>query len=155
MKVNFLKIGYKHFNSRLILGTGKYNSFELASRSILAGKVEMVTVSVRQLQSYSRLNKKNILQNLDWSKIWLLPNTAGSKTAEEAIRMAFLAREFNKSIGQENNNFIKLEVITDSKYLLPDPFGTIKAAEFLVRKGFTVLPYMNADPILAKHLEFF
>ena len=74
-----------------------------------------------------------MIQSLDWKKLWLLPNTAGSKTAEDAIRMALLGREFAKQIGQEDNNFIKLEVIPDPKYLLPDPIGTLKAADFLVR----------------------
>ena len=82
-----------------------------------------------------------------------MPNTAGCKTAEEAIRIAFLGRELCRSIGQDNNNFIKLEVISDEKYLLPDPIGTLKAAKFLINEGFNVLPYINADPILARHLE--
>ena len=95
----------------------------------------------------------NFLNNLDWNKLWLLPNTAGSQTAEEAIRMAFLGHELACQIGQEDNFFVKLEVISDPKYLLPDPIGTLKAAEFLIKKGFTVLPYINADPMLALHLE--
>jgi thiazole synthase len=82
-----------------------------------------------------------------------LPNTAGSQTAEEAIRMAFLGHELACQLGQEDNFFVKLEVISDPKYLLPDPLGTLKAAEFLIKKGFTVLPYINADPMLALHLE--
>ena len=83
----------------------------------------------------------------------MLPNTAGCKNSEEAIRIALLGRELAKLSGQEENNFIKLEVIPDQKYLLPDPIETLKAAEILVRKDFTVLPYINADPILAKRLE--
>ena len=95
----------------------------------------------------------NFLNNLDWNRLWLLPNTAGSQTAEEAVRMAFLGHELACQIGQEDNFFVKLEVISDPKYLLPDPIGTLKAAEFLIKKGFTVLPYINADPMLALHLE--
>ena len=83
----------------------------------------------------------------------MLPNTAGCKTAEEAVRVARLGREMAKLLGQEDNNFIKLEVIPDAKYLLPDPIGTLQAAEQLVKEGFAVLPYINADPILAKRLE--
>jgi thiazole synthase len=90
---------------------------------------------------------------LDWSKIWMLPNTAGCQTAEDAIRVARLGREMAKLLGQEDNNFIKLEVIPDTKYLLPDPIGTLEAAEQLVKEGFAVLPYINADPLLAKRLE--
>ena len=83
----------------------------------------------------------------------MLPNTAGCRNSEEAIRVALLGRELAKLSGQEDNNFIKLEVIPDMKYLLPDPIETLKAAEILVKKDFTVLPYINADPILAKRLE--
>ncbi len=83
----------------------------------------------------------------------MLPNTAGCSTAEEAIRVARLGRELAKLSGQEENNFIKLEVIPDMRYLLPDPIGTLKAAEKLIKEDFVVLPYINADPILAKRLE--
>jgi len=83
----------------------------------------------------------------------MLPNTAGCQTAEEAVRVARLGREMAKLLGQEDNNFIKLEVIPDPKYLLPDPIGTLQAAEQLVKEGFAVLPYINADPLLAKRLE--
>jgi thiazole synthase len=149
-----LEIGNKKFNSRLILGTGKYPSLEIALKSIEVSRTEMVTVAIRRLQKeVESTQEKNLIQALDWNKLWLLPNTAGSKTAEDAIRMALLGREFAKSIGQEDNNFVKLEVIPDPKYLLPDPIGTLKAAQFLVRLGFNVLPYINADPILAQHLE--
>jgi thiazole synthase len=83
----------------------------------------------------------------------MLPNTAGCQTAEEAVRVARLGREMAKLLGQEDNNFVKLEVIPDAKYLLPDPIGTLQAAEQLVKEGFAVLPYINADPMLAKRLE--
>ena len=154
MNMPIFEIDNKQFDSRLILGTGKYPSLNVALKSIELSNTEMVTVAIRRLQKdIQSTQEKNLIQALDWQKLWLLPNTAGSKTAEEAIRMALLGREFAKSIGQEDNNFIKLEVIPDPKYLLPDPIGTLKAAQFLVRHGFTVLPYMNADPILAQHLE--
>ena len=148
-----LKIGNKFFNSRLMLGTGKYKTIEDNINSIEESHAEIVTVAIRRLPT--NLNNDNIsfLKELDWNKLWLLPNTAGCQTAEEAIRMAFLGHELACQLGQEDNFFVKLEVISDPKYLLPDPIGTLKAAEFLIKKGFTVLPYINADPMLALHLE--
>jgi len=148
-----LEIGGKFFNSRLMLGTGKYKTTNDAIKSIENSHCEIVTVAIRRLPTNLKNDTNNFLNSLDWKKLWLLPNTAGSQTAEEAIRMAFLGHELACQIGQENNFFVKLEVISDPKYLLPDPIGTLKAAEFLVKKGFTVLPYINADPMLALHLE--
>ena len=155
MTENFdkLKIGNKFFNSRLMLGTGKYKTINDAVTSIESSECEIVTVAIRRLPTNLKDDTTSFLKNLDWQKLWLLPNTAGSQTAEEAIRMAFLGHELACQIGQEDNFFVKLEVISDPKYLLPDPIGTIKAAEFLIKKGFTVLPYINADPMLALHLE--
>ena len=148
-----IKIGNKFFNSRLMLGTGKYKTTTDAIDSIRNSECEIVTVAIRRLPINLKNDNISFLKNLDWQKLWLLPNTAGSQTAEEAIRMAFLGHELACQIGQEDNFFVKLEVISDPKYLLPDPIGTLKAAEFLVKKGFTVLPYINADPMLALHLE--
>ena len=148
-----LKIGDKIFNSRLMLGTGKYRTVDDAVNSITKSECEMVTVAIRRLPINLSNDNTSFLKSLDWKKLWLLPNTAGSQTAEEAIRMAFLGHELACQIGQEDNFFVKLEVISDPKYLLPDPIGTLKAAEFLIKKGFTVLPYINADPMLALHLE--
>ena len=148
-----LKIGDKIFNSRLMLGTGKYRTVDDAVNSITKSGCEMVTVAIRRLPTNLSNDNTSFLKSLDWEKLWLLPNTAGSQTAEEAIRMAFLGHELACQIGQEDNFFVKLEVISDPKYLLPDPIGTLKAAEFLIKKGFTVLPYINADPMLALHLE--
>jgi thiazole synthase len=148
-----LKIGNKFFNSRLMLGTGKYKTTEDAIKSIESSDCEIVTVAIRRLPTNIKNDSISFLEKLDWEKLWLLPNTAGSQTAEEAIRMAFLGHELACQIGQEDNFFVKLEVISDPKYLLPDPIGTLKAAEFLIKKGFTVLPYINADPMLALHLE--
>ena len=148
-----LRIGSKYFNSRLMLGTGKYKTTQAAIKSIESSECEIVTVAIRRLPTNLRNDTTSFLNKLNWNKLWLLPNTAGSQTAEEAIRMAFLGRELACQIGQENNFFVKLEVISDPKYLLPDPIGTLKAAEFLIKKGFTVLPYINADPMLALHLE--
>jgi len=148
-----LKIGNKYFQSRLLVGTGKYKNSIATMDSIDGSGSEIVTVAIRRLSPYLNSDNTNFLEHLDWEKIWLLPNTAGSQTAEEAIRMAFLGHELASRIGQPDNFFIKLEVISDPKYLLPDPVGTLKAAEFLVKKGFTVLPYINADPMLALHLQ--
>ena len=152
-KLDKLKIGNKIFNSRLMLGTGKYRTTTDAVNSIINSECDIVTVAIRRLPTDLKNDNTNFLNKLDWKKLWLLPNTAGSQTAEEAIRMAFLGHELACQIGQEENFFVKLEVISDPKYLLPDPIGTLKAAEFLVKKGFTVLPYINADPMLALHLE--
>jgi len=148
-----LKIGNKLFNSRLMLGSGKYRTIDDAVKSIHSSECDIVTVAIRRLPTNLTNDNTSFLKYLDWEKLWLLPNTAGSQTAEEAIRMAYLGHELACQIGQEDNFFVKLEVISDPKYLLPDPIGTLKAAEFLVKKGFTVLPYINADPMLALHLE--
>jgi len=148
-----LKIANKVFNSRLMLGTGKYKTIDQAIGSITKSECEIVTVAIRRLPTNLNRDNTSFLNSLDWRKLWLLPNTAGSQTAEEAIRMAFLGHELACQLGQKDNFFVKLEVISDPKYLLPDPIGTLKAAEFLVKKGFTVLPYINADPMLALHLE--
>ena len=148
-----LKIGDKYFNSRLMLGTGKYRTTQDALESVESSNCEIVTVAIRRLPTNLKNDTTSFLNKLNWNNLWLLPNTAGSQTAEEAIRMAFLGHELACQIGQEDNFFVKLEVISDPKYLLPDPIGTLRAAEFLVKKGFTVLPYINADPMLALHLE--
>ena len=148
-----LQIGSKYFNSRLMLGTGKYRTANDAFNSINESQCEIVTVAIRRLPTILANDTTTFLTNLNWDKLWLLPNTAGSQTAEEAIRMAFLGHELASKLGQTENFFVKLEVISDPKYLLPDPVGTLKAAKFLVKKGFTVLPYINADPMLALHLE--
>nr|WP_223280028.1 thiazole synthase [Nostoc sp. PA-18-2419] len=147
-----LIIAGKTFQSRLMTGTGKYRSIEQMQQSIAASDCEIVTVAVRRVQTKAP-GHEGLAEALDWTKIWMLPNTAGCQTADEAIRVARLGREMAKLLGQEDNNFVKLEVIPDSKYLLPDPIGTLEAAEQLVKEGFAVLPYINADPMLAKRLE--
>ena len=128
-----LKIGNKFFNSRLMLGSGKYRTMDDAVKSINSSDCEIVTVAIRRLPTNLTNDNTSFLKSLDWEKVWLLPNTAGSQTAEEAIRMAYLGHELACQIGQEDNFFVKLEVISDPKYLLPDPVGTLKAAEFLVK----------------------
>nr|QVY58338.1 thiamin biosynthesis protein G [Kappaphycus striatus] len=148
-----LTIGQKNFSSRLMLGTGKYKNLRQVQESVRISGASIVTVAIRRAQQVKSLGKSNLIDGLDWNKLWILPNTAGCTTAEEAIRIASLGREIAKRLGQIDNNFVKLEVIPDPKYLLPDPIGTLKAAEYLVQRNFTVLPYINADPLLAKQLE--
>lgn len=147
-----LIIAGRKFHSRLMTGTGKYRNFDEMRQSIAASGCEIVTVAVRRVQTNAP-GHEGLAEAIDWSKIWMLPNTAGCQTAEDAIRVARLGREMAKLLGQEDNNFVKLEVIPDTKYLLPDPIGTLEAAEQLVKEGFAVLPYINADPLLAKRLE--
>ena len=117
-----------------MLGSGKYRTMDDAVKSINSSDCEIVTVAIRRLPTNLTNDNTSFLKSLDWEKVWLLPNTAGSQTAEEAIRMAYLGHELACQIGQEDNFFVKLEVISDPKYLLPDPVGTLKAAEFLVKK---------------------
>jgi len=147
-----LKIGNKEFTSRLLVGTGKYSSLEVMQKSIFNSKCEIVTVAVRRIQALEK-GHQGLMESINWKNIWMLPNTAGCTNAEDAIRVARLGRELAKLAGQDKNNFVKLEVIPDKKYLLPDPIGTLKAAEQLVKEGFTVLPYINSDPLIAKKLE--
>ena len=141
-----LVIAGRKFKSRLIVGTGRYRTMEDMVQAIEASGSEMVTVAIRRLD-LDDPNKKTILDYIDWNKYHILPNTAGCRSVEEAL---FIAR-LGKQVG--NTNWVKLEVIPDPKYLLPDPVGTLEAAEKLVQEGFVVLPYIHADPVLAKRLE--
>jgi thiazole synthase len=132
--------------SRLFLGTGKYPSDESMLAALNASGCELVTVALRRLD-LADPKKKTILDVIDWKKYRILPNTAGCRTADEAVRIARLARSMGLS------DWVKLEVIPDPRYLFPDPEETLKAARVLVAEGFKVLPYINADPVLAKKLE--
>ncbi|MEO1347802.1 MAG: glycine oxidase ThiO [Cyanobacteria bacterium J06635_15] len=147
-----LTIAGRKFESRLMTGTGKYDNFDVMRQAVAASGSQIVTVAVRRVQTNAP-GHEGLAEALDWTKIWMLPNTAGCQTADDAVRVARLGREMAKLLGQEDNNFIKLEVIPDAKYLLPDPIGTLQAAEQLAKEGFAVLPYINADPLLAKRLE--
>jgi thiazole synthase len=147
-----LVIGGRTFRSRLMTGTGKYPSLAAMQASLVSSACEIVTVAVRRVQTQAA-GHEGLMKAIDWSRIWMLPNTAGCATADEAIRVARLGRELAKLAGQEDNTFVKLEVIPDTRHLLPDPIGTLEAAEQLVKEGFTVLPYINADPLLARRLE--
>jgi thiazole synthase len=141
-----LVIAGQPLRSRLILGTGKHRSMEDMVACMEAADVEIITVALRRID-FDNPAQKTILDHFDWSRYRILPNTAGCRTAEEAIRVARLARAMDLS------NWIKLEVISDQKYLLPDPIGTLEAARVLVDEGFVVLPYINDDPVLAARLE--
>ena len=141
-----LIIAGKEFKSRLILGTGRYRTMEDMVAAVEASGTEMITVALRRLD-LDDPDKKTILDFIDWSRYQILPNTAGCRTAEEALTVARLARAMGLS------NWIKLEVQPDARYLLPDPVGTLEAAKTLVDEGFIVLPYIHADPVLALKLE--
>lgn len=148
------KIENIELGSRLIVGTGRFENALKAKQSIEVSQTNMITVAIRRMTAKTPNHPLwMLLEKLNHKKVWILPNTAGSKTAEEAIRIAFLGREIVQNLGQEENNLLKLEVIADGKYLLPDPLGTIKAADYLIKKGFGVFPYMNVDPSLGSHLE--
>jgi thiazole synthase len=141
-----LIIAGKTLRSRLFLGTGKYRTVDEMTGALEASGAELITVAIRRL-NLDNPSERTLLDEIDWGRYSILPNTAGSQTAEEAIFTARLARAMGLS------DWIKLEVIPDARYLLPDPIGTLDAAEKLIAEGFKVLPYINADPILAKRLE--
>src|ERR1700743_2092363 len=143
-----LAIAGRIFRSRLILGTGKFSSPEAMSDALAASGTELVTVALRRADlSGKRDPFANILEFIDPKKFLLLPNTSGAMNAEEAVRLARLA------VAAGLPKWVKLEIHPDPRYLLPDPVETLQAAEILVKEGFTVLPYINADPVLAKRLQ--
>lgn len=141
-----IKIADKEFSSRLMVGTGKFSDFEVMKNAHAASGAEIVTVAIRRVD-IGAPGHVGLMDYIDLNKYWILPNTAGCATVDEALRVARLSRAMGI------NNWIKLEVIPDAKYLLPDPIATLEAAKVLVEEGFVVLPYINADPILAKRLE--
>lgn len=140
-----LVIGTHSFSSRLMMGTGKFSSPEVMRDALEASEAEIVTVALRRVELDNPGD--TILSHVDRDRFVLMPNTSGARDAEEAVRLARLARAAG------GGSFLKLEVTPDPNYLLPDPAETIKAAEILIKDGFTVLPYIQADPILAKRLE--
>ncbi|MED3661105.1 thiazole synthase [Ureibacillus sp. FSL K6-8385] len=141
-----LKIADKVFKSRLLLGTGKFPNFEIQKEAVEASGAEILTFAVRRMNIYEP-SQPNFLEMLDLSKYTLLPNTAGAKTAEEAVRIAKLAKASGLC------DMVKVEVIGDDKTLLPDPIETLRASEMLLKEGFIVLPYTSDDVVLAKKLE--
>lgn len=140
-----LKIADKEFSSRLFTGTGKFSSSVLMEEALLASGSELVTVALKRVDLED--GEDDILKHLQNPQFNLLPNTSGVRSAKEAVFAAQLAREALET------NWLKLEIHPDPKYLLPDPIETLKAAEELVKMGFIVLPYVNADPVLCKRLE--
>ena len=141
-----LKLGPFEFASRLFVGTGKYENFEIMQKALQASGCEVVTVAVRRERLLDN-QQRNILDFLDRDRYRILPNTAGCFSAEDAVRCARLGRELLEL------DWVKLEVLADPQTLLPDPTGTLQATETLVKEGFTVLVYTNDDPVMAQRLE--
>jgi len=143
-----LTIAGRQFRSRLIMGTGKFSSSEAMRNALAASGTELVTVALRRADLSGHKDPfANILEFIDPQKYLLLPNTSGAMNAAEAVRLARLAAAAGLP------KWVKLEIHPDPRYLLPDPIETLKAAETLVAEGFTVLPYINADPVLARRLQ--
>ena len=143
-KMNTLMIAGKEFKSRLFLGTGKFAAAEYLRKAIIASGTELVTVALRRVNIGD--GGDDILSAIDTKKVGIMLNTSGARNAQDAIKIA----RFGRAGGYE---WIKLEIHPDPNYLLPDPIETLAAAEILVKEGFIVLPYINADPVLAKRLE--
>src|SRR6187431_1936181 len=147
-QTSLLTIAGRSFKSRLLTGTGKFASPELMRDALEASGCEIVTVALRRADLSGKNDPfANILDFIDPKRYLLLPNTSGAMNAEEAVRLARLAAAAGLP------KWVKLEIHPDPTYLLPDPIETLKAAEILVQEGFTVLPYINADPVLAKRLQ--
>ena len=142
-----LVIAGRTFTSRLFVGTGKFGSAEVMAEAIRASGTEVVTVALRRVDLAAPERPDPLLSLLDRDRVVIVPNTSGARTAEEAIRIARLSRAAG------GFDWIKLELTPDPNYLLPDPIETLKAAETLVKEGFIVLPYINADPVLAMRLQ--
>lgn len=148
MQDSQLVIAGRAFSSRLLVGTGKFSSNAVMRDALAASGAEIVTVALRRADLSGKGDAyANILDFIDQEKYLLLPNTSGAMNAEEAVRLARLA------VAAGLPKWVKLEIHPDPRYLLPDPIETFKAAEILVKEGFTVLPYINADPVLAKRLQ--
>jgi thiazole synthase len=147
-KPSKLKIADREFTSRLLVGTGKFSSNEVMRDALVASGTEIVTVALRRADLSGKGDPfANILDFIDPKRFLVLPNTSGARNAEEAVRLARLAATAGLP------TWLKLEIHPDPRYLLPDPVETLAAAEILVKEGFTVLPYINADPVLAKRLQ--
>ena len=142
------KIGDREFRSRLLIGTGKFSSVGVMQSALEASGAEIVTVSLRRVDLTGLKDPQaDMLEEIDQEKYLVLANTSGAMNAEEAVRLARLA------VAAGLPKWVKLEIHPDPRYLLPDPIETLKATEILVKEGFTILPYINADPVLAKRLE--
>ncbi len=144
--MNSLQIADRSFSSRLFLGTGKFASDQLMHNAIVASQSQLVTVALKRIETKNG-TQDHLIEAIAAPNVHLLPNTSGAHTAEEAFFAAQLPREALQT------NWLKLEIHPDPKYLMPDPFETLKATEILVKEGFIVMPYIQADPILCKRLE--
>jgi len=151
-KSDSLTIGTHTFESRMIVGTGKYSSYELMSEALDLSGAECITVAVRRERLIDKAGK-NILDFIDTSRYTILPNTAGCFTAEDAVRVARLGREILTQMNNPGANWVKLEVLGDTKTLLPDPIATLQATEQLVADGFEVLVYTSDDAVVARRLK--
>lgn len=143
--MNTLKIGNQTFASRLFLGTGKFGNLTQMREAIVASESELVTMALKRIDLQAP--EEALLGELQKTQVRLLPNTSGARNAEDAVLAAELAREALET------DFVKLEIHPDPRYLLPDPIETLKATEILAKKGFVVMPYIHADPVLCKRLE--
>lgn len=141
-----LVIAGRTFKSRLIVGSGKYRTSDEMNAAFAASGADMITVALRRID-FDDPKSRSVLDDVDWTRYSILPNTAGCATADDAVRIARLARAMGLS------DWIKVEVIPDPKYLLPDPIQTYEACRILIDEGFVVLPYIGADPVLAQALE--
>ena len=147
-----LLLGTHRFDSRLIVGTGKYASFELMRNCLAASAAEVITVAVRRERLIDK-EGRNILDYIDLNRYTILPNTAGCFTAEDAIRVARMGREILLGLENPGSDWVKLEVLGDTRTLLPDPIATLEATEKLVAEGFQVLCYTSDDPMMARRLK--
>lgn len=147
-----LKIGRNEIHSRLIMGSGRYDSFEIMQQSLEVSGADAVTIAIRREKLHDS-ESRNILDFVDPQKYLLLPNTAGCYDATTAVRCARMGREILKGLDNAGQNWVKLEVLGDSQTLLPDPIETLRATEQLVADGFDVLVYTSDDPILARRLQ--
>jgi thiazole synthase len=148
MSVRPFKVAGREFRSRLMIGTGKFSSPEAMRDALAASGTEIVTVALRRADLSGKKDPfANILEFIDPKRYLVLPNTSGAMNSEEAVRLSRLAAAAGLP------KWVKLEIHPDPRYLLPDPVETLKAAELLVKDGFTVLPYINADPVLARRLQ--
>lgn len=147
-----LIIGSHSFSSRLIVGTGKYETFELMQECLTAAEAEVITVAVRR-ERLVDAQGRNILDFIDTDRLTILPNTAGCFSAEDAVRVARMGREILRNLDNPGADWVKLEVLGDTRTLLPDPLATLEATEKLVADGFDVLCYTSDDPIVARRLK--
>ncbi len=150
--VDPLRIGAHTFSSRLIVGTGKYSSYEMMQEALAISGTECITVAVRRERLYDAQGK-SLLDFVDTRRYTILPNTAGCFTADDAVRVARLGREILSQMGNPGADWVKLEVLGDTKTLLPDPLATLQATEKLVADGFQVLVYTSDDPVVARRLK--